>query len=63
LQDRRGETQQALTNYQRSLEIDKSQTLVAARVATLQVALGVAPIDATPSGTRLASAPQPLARY
>jgi tetratricopeptide (TPR) repeat protein len=63
LQDRRGETQQALTNYQRSLEIDKSQQLVAARVATLQVALGVAPIDAAPNGTRLASAPQSLARY
>lgn len=43
LRDQTGDHQQALANYQRSLEIDRFQPQVAARVASLQAALGGGP--------------------
>jgi hypothetical protein len=48
LRDQSGDHMQALANYQRSLNENRFQPEVAARVAQLQGAVG-APVAATPS--------------
>lgn len=67
LRDQSGDFGQALANYQRSLEINRFQPDVAARVATLSAAAGpTAPAIATgPTGNRLGSNPnwQPSVKY
>ena len=56
LRDESGDYQQALQNYQRSLAVNGNQPQVAARVATLQSAVGGAPqISAGTTGTRLSN--------
>lgn len=63
LRDQAGDHQQALTNYQRSLALNRFQPEVAARIAQLQGAAG-APATAVPSAaTRSASGWQPTQRY
>ena len=58
MREENGDYRQALANYQRSLQLNPSQTQVSQRVAALQNALGttapVAPVDAT----RVASQPK-----
>lgn len=66
LRDQSGDYQQALQNYQRSLQMNPNQTQVAARVATLQGATGAPPLatGAPTTGTRLATQPaSPPVRY
>lgn len=56
LRDEAGDHLQALQNYTRSLEVNRNQPQVAARVATLQQAGGPAAMMATaPTGTRLSN--------
>ena len=51
-----GDTAQALANYQRSLQIDRYQPQVAARVAALQTGINAAPGFTPPGGTRTVNA-------
>ena len=51
LREQSGDRQQALAAYQRSLAADRFQPEVAARVASLQSAIGATPV-APPEGTR-----------
>jgi tetratricopeptide (TPR) repeat protein len=60
LREDAGETRQALANYQRSLEINRFQPQVAARIASLQSALSPAPPAA--NGNRTVSTPAPAIR-
>ena len=63
LRDQSGDHAQALSNYQRSLSLNRFQPEVAARVAQLQGAMG-APLSTTPSTEpRTASGWQPTLRY
>jgi tetratricopeptide (TPR) repeat protein len=63
LRDQSGDHMQALTNYQRSLALNRFQPEVAARVAQLQGAVG-APVAAAPStDARPTTAMQPTVRY
>lgn len=63
LRDQSGDHAQALANYQRSLEVNRFQPEVAARVAQLQGAVGT-PQPAPPSAdTRTANGWQPSVRY
>ncbi len=57
-----GDPRQALANYQRSLEINRFQPAIAARVATLQ-ATTAAPIPTQPAETRTVQQWQPNVRY
>jgi len=66
LRDQSGNYGQALTNYQRSLSINRFQPDVAARIATLNAAQGpsAAPMTASGPATRLGSTTwQPAVRY
>jgi tetratricopeptide (TPR) repeat protein len=66
LRDQSGEHNQALANYQRSLEINRFQPDVAARVATLNAANGGVPtvIATQPGGTRVGkNSWQPSVKY
>lgn len=66
LRDQSGDFGQALTNYQRSLDINRFQPDVAARIATLNAAKGpsAAPMTATGPATRLGNTTwQPAVRY
>jgi Flp pilus assembly protein TadD len=63
LRDQSGDHAQALSNYVRSLELNRFQPEIAARVAQLQGAVG-APVAAVPSTEpRPATAMQPVVRY
>lgn len=63
LRDQSGNYAQALANYQRSLEMNRFQPDVAARVAQLQAVTGaVGPATASPDA-RTASGWQPAVRY
>ncbi|MCG8448656.1 MAG: tetratricopeptide repeat protein [Pirellulales bacterium] len=57
-----GDPAQALANYQRSLEINRFQPAIAARVASLQAATA-SPIVTPPTGTRTVRQWQPNVRY
>ena len=66
LRDQSGDYAQALSNYQRSLQINRFQPDVAARIATLNAAAGPAatPIATGTSGTRLGNNNwQPSVKY
>jgi len=67
LRDQSGDHSQALANYQRSIQINRFQPDVAARIATLNAAANpsIAPVTATaPTGTRLGSNRwQPSVKY
>lgn len=65
LRDREGDHAQALANYQRSLELNRFQPEIAARVATLQGAAGVPAMAAhpQPANPRVAQPWQPAVRY
>lgn len=59
-----GQPEQALANYQRSLEINRFQPSVAARVASLQAATGgPIPIITPPNETRTVQQTPPVTRY
>ena len=57
-----GDPSQALANYQRSLEINRFQPAIAARVAALQ-AVTATPVITPPNGTRTVQQWQPNVRY
>lgn len=57
LREESGNAVQALTDYQRSLAINRFQPQVAARVASLQNSLRAAPAANPPGGTRIVTAP------
>lgn len=65
LRDQSGDHVQAMANYTRSLEINRFQPDVAARVATLNAAAGpsIAPMSGGNTGTRLGANWQPSVRY
>lgn len=68
LRDQAGNHAQALADYQRSLDLNRFQPQVAARVASLQASLGAAGASATPVSppTRLSQtwrSAQPTVRY
>ncbi len=63
LRDQSGDHVQALANYQRSLNENRFQPEVAARVAQLQGAVGVPTSPAPASETRTAAGIQPPMRY
>jgi tetratricopeptide (TPR) repeat protein len=63
LQDESGNYQQALTNYQRSLEADSRQPQVAARIAALQSNVMPTSSYAPTGGTRMADGPAAIRRY
>ena len=52
LREQSGDTTRALTNYQRSLQFNRNQPEVAARVAALQSATGGGPTMTPAGGTR-----------
>jgi tetratricopeptide (TPR) repeat protein len=58
LREDAGETQQALANYQRSLQIEPNQPQLASRIGALSPP--VAPPFVPPTGTRMATMPQPV---
>jgi Flp pilus assembly protein TadD len=62
LRDQSGDHLQALTNYQRSLQLNRFQPEVAARVAQLQGAVG-APIAAPSTDPPAITTMQPTRRY
>jgi Flp pilus assembly protein TadD len=62
LRDQSGDHVQALTNYQRSLQLNRFQPEVAARVAQLQGAVG-APITTPPTDPPTITTMQPTRRY
>lgn len=60
LREDAGETQQAIANYQRSLQLNPNQPALASRVVSLsmpQFAVG-APVQTPPGGTRVVTTPQ-----
>jgi tetratricopeptide (TPR) repeat protein len=63
LQDDSGNTQQALVNYQRSLQADSRQPQVAARVAALQTGTMNASLTVPSGGTQTVSNPASPKRY
>lgn len=65
LRDQSGDHMQAMANYTRSLEINRFQPDVVARVATLNAAGGpsIAPMTDNSAGTRLGANWQPSVRY
>lgn len=63
LREDEGNPLQAMQIYQRSLEINRFQPAVAARLATLQTSLGQLPVTSTSAGTRTASEPIQWNRY
>ncbi|NOY30785.1 MAG: tetratricopeptide repeat protein [Planctomycetes bacterium] len=64
LRELSGDTQQALSNYQRSLSINRFQPNISARIASLQAATSVsAPGMTPPNGTRTVQQWQPNVRY
>jgi tetratricopeptide (TPR) repeat protein len=61
LREDAGETQQALANYQRSLQLNPNQPQLASRVAALsmpQIAVGAPAVPTPPDGTRVVTTPQ-----
>jgi hypothetical protein len=56
LRDEAGNTAQALADYQRSLQINHLQPMLAARVASLQTAIA-APTATPPGATRVVTVP------
>ena len=63
LRDQSGNYAQALSDYQRSLAVNRFQPDVSARVAQLQAAASPVPAIAVPVPTRTATAPPPAVRY
>ncbi len=55
LREDSGETQQAVANYQRSLQIDPNQPQLASRIGALSTPVG--PLVTPPGGTRMATVP------
>jgi tetratricopeptide (TPR) repeat protein len=63
LRDQSGNYAQALSDYQRSLAVNRYQPDVSARVAQLQAATNTAPTTAPAAAAKTASGPQPAVRY
>ncbi len=57
LREESGESQQALANYQRSLQLDPYQPQLASRIAAMNIST-TAPVVTPPDGTRIVTTPQ-----